>query len=84
MTTLLQLSARLAILGRFSEATPTASIASGIADPLSCPTFAITPHVQRGFCQGRQLSLNVVDVDAYMKAHYDLPGITEDGSNAVL
>ena len=47
-------------------------VASGIADSVSCPTFAISPLVQRGFCHGRQLSLNVVDIDAYMSSYNDI------------
>lgn len=31
-------------------------------------TLAITPAAQRGFFRGRQLSLNVVDLDTYMRA----------------
>ena len=31
-------------------------------------TLAITPAAQRGFCRGRQLSLNVVDLDTYSRA----------------
>jgi len=53
-------------------------IASGISDAISTATFAITPNVQRGFCRGRQLSLNVVDIDAYMRAHNQLSGIKAD------
>ena len=51
----------------FGSNTDSKYIASGIADVLSCPTFAITPCSQRGFCQRRQLSLNVVDIDSYMR-----------------
>ena len=50
-------------------------IASGIADSITSSTLAITPANQRGFCRGRQLSLNVVDIDAYMRAHNQLSGI---------
>ena len=50
-------------------------IASGIADSITSATLAITPANQRGFCRGRQLSLNVVDIDAYMRAHNQLSGI---------
>ena len=39
-------------------------IASGISDSVTSATLAITPINQRGFCRGRQLSLNVVDIDA--------------------
>ena len=50
-------------------------IAAGIADAITSPTLDITPPNQRGFCRGRQLSLNVVDIDAYMRAHNQLSGI---------
>ena len=50
-------------------------IASGVADAITTPTLAITPANQRGFCRGRQLSSNVVDVDVYMRAHNQLSGI---------
>ena len=43
-------------------------ISAGISNAISEPTFAITPAAQRGFCKGRQLSLKVVDLDAYMRA----------------
>ena len=52
-------------------------IAGGIADALALPTFAITPAMQRGFCRGRQLSLNVVDIDTYMRSFNDLSGLCE-------
>ena len=53
-------------------------IASGVADAITDPTLAITPANQRGFCRGRQLSLNVVDVDSYMRAHNQVSGIVSD------
>ena len=43
----------------------------------------LTPELQRGFCKGRQLSMNIVDLDAYMRAFNDLyepPGVV-DSSN---
>ena len=54
-------------------------IASGVADAITNPTLAITPANQRGFCRGRQLSLNVVDVDSYMR-----PTIRSLASNLIL
>ena len=39
-----------------------------IADAIVDATLAITPAAQRGFCRGRQLSLNVVDLDTYSRA----------------
>ena len=30
--------------------------------------LAVTPEAQRGFCRGRQLSLNVVDLDTMSRA----------------
>jgi len=59
----------------FGSSSDSKLIASGIADSITTPTLAITPANQRGFCRGRQLSLNVVDVDAYMRAHNQLSGI---------
>ena len=53
-------------------------IASGVADSITNPTLAITPANQSGFCRGRQLSLNVVDVDSYMRAHNQVSGIVSD------
>ena len=53
-------------------------IASGIADSITSPTLAITLASQRGFCRGRQLSLNLVDIDAYMRAHNQLSGIVSN------
>ena len=32
----------------------------------------VTPAEQRGFCHGRQLALNIVDLDAYMRVFNDL------------
>ena len=42
-------------------------VASAVAYKLTPPTLAITPSIQRGFCKGRQLALNVVDLDSYMR-----------------
>jgi len=59
-------------------------ISSTIGNLFTPATLAITPSVQRGFCRGRQLSLNVVDLDAYMRAHncmYNFRQVLQDISN---
>ena len=43
-------------------------LATGLADILTEPTLALTLGIQRGSCRGRQLALNVVDLDSYMRA----------------
>ena len=43
-------------------------ISGVISFAITDPALAITPAAQRGFCRGRQLSLNVVDLDSYMRA----------------
>ena len=43
-------------------------ISAGVSDAIVDATLAITPAAQRGFCRGRQLSLNVVDLDTYSRA----------------
>ena len=43
-------------------------ISAGISDSIVDATLAITPSAQRGFCRGRQLSLNVVDLDTFSRA----------------
>ena len=43
-------------------------ISAGISDSIVDETLAITPEAQRGFCRGRQLSLNVVDLDTMSRA----------------
>ena len=43
-------------------------IAGAVAMKLTPATLALTPVEQRGFCRGRQLSLNIVDLDSYMRA----------------
>ena len=43
-------------------------ISSGVSDSIVDATLAITPAAQRGLCQGRQLSLNVVDLDTLRAA----------------
>ena len=42
--------------------------AGAIASKITPPTLALTPPEQRGFCRGRQLSLNAVDLDTFMRA----------------
>ena len=50
-------------------------IVSGtIANKLTPATLAITPDIQRGFCRGRQLAMNVVDLDAYTRVFNTLHG----------
>ena len=58
-------------------------ISAGISDAIVEATLAITPSAQRGFCRGRQLSLNVVDLDSYMRAFNLCSGIdlTEEKRN---
>ena len=53
-------------------------IASGIASQLAEATFSLTPAAQRGFCRGRQLALNVVDLDAYTRAFNAMAGLAFD------
>ena len=43
-------------------------IAGAIASKLTPPTLELTPPEQRGFCRGRQLSFNAVDLDSFMRA----------------
>ena len=43
-------------------------ISAGVSDVIVDATLAITPAAQRGFRRGRQLSLNVVDLDTYSRA----------------
>ena len=67
-----------AIYGRVSGSNSDSKlIASGVADSVSSATFAITPP-QRGLCRGRQLSLNVVDIESCMRAHNQFSGIEAD------
>ena len=42
---------------------------SCVSYKLTSATLALTPFVQRGFCHGRQLALNIVDLDSYMRAY---------------
>jgi len=42
-------------------------IAGTVAFQLVAPSLDVTPFIQRGFCRNRQLSLNIVDLDAYMR-----------------
>ena len=43
-------------------------ISAGVSDAIVDATLASTPAAQRGFCRGRQLSLNVVDLDTFSRA----------------
>ena len=43
-------------------------ISAGISDSIVEATLELTPAAQRGFCRGRQLSLNVVDLDTFSRA----------------
>ena len=43
-------------------------ISAGVSDSIVDATLALTPAAQRGFCRGRQLSLNVVDLDTFSRA----------------
>ena len=43
-------------------------IAGAIAAMLTPGTLALTPLEQLGFCRSRQLALNIVDLDSYMRA----------------
>ena len=43
-------------------------ISGAISFAITDPALATTPTAQRGLCRGRQLSLNVVDLDSYMRA----------------
>ena len=54
----------------FGSNTDSKIIAGAVASALTPATLAVTPTIQRGFCRGRQLSLNVVDLDSYMRAFY--------------
>ena len=59
----------------FGSNTDSKYIAAGLSDAIADPTFAITPSAQRGFCRGRQLSLNVVDLDSFTRAFNLLSGM---------
>ena len=50
-------------------------ISGAISFAITDPALAITPAAQRGFCRGSQLSLNVVDLDSYMRAFNVLSSI---------
>jgi len=43
-------------------------ISAGVSDSIVEATLELTPAAQRGFCRGRQLSLNVVDLDTFSRA----------------
>ena len=42
-------------------------ISGTLAHKLTSPTLTLTPFIQRGFCRGRQLALNVVDLDIFTR-----------------
>ena len=53
----------------FGSNTDSKIVAGGIAGCLTPATLTLTPSNQRGFCKGRQLGLNIVDLDSYMRAY---------------
>ena len=53
----------------FGSNTDSKIVSSALAFKLTPPTLVLTPACQRGFCRGRQLSLNTVDLDSYMRAY---------------
>ena len=42
-------------------------ISGATAYELVEPTLCVTPSSQRGFCRGRQLGVNIVDIDAFVR-----------------
>ena len=44
-------------------------VAGGVGFKIVSAVLAVTPFMQRGFCHGRQLALNVVDLDAYLRLY---------------
>ena len=44
-------------------------IAGAVSHQLVPATLALTPWIQRGFCRGRQLSLNNVDIDMFTRVY---------------
>ena len=57
-----------------------------IAFALLDAVFHVTPKNQRGFCKGRQLCLNSVDLDALMwffNVQFDVSGITHDKNGEI-
>ena len=53
----------------FGSNTDSKIVAGGIAGCLTPATLTLTPSNQRGFCKGRQLGLNIVDLDSYMRTY---------------
>jgi len=47
-------------------------IAGSIASVLTEPMLAVTPEAQRGFCRNRQLGLNIVDLDVFLRLFNNL------------
>lgn len=52
----------------FGSNTDAKLISSAVAFVITPATLEATPQMQRGFCHGRQLAMNVVDLDAFMRA----------------
>ena len=48
-------------------------ICGTVSNNITSATLDVTPDLQRGFCRGRQLSLNVVDLDTVSYTHLRLP-----------
>ena len=53
----------------FGSNTDVKLISSAVAVKITPATLAVTPDIQRGFCRGRQLAMNVVDLDAYTRVY---------------
>ena len=64
----------------FGSNTDVKHIASCVAEAILPATLKVTPFSQRGFCRGRQLSLNIVDLDTYMRAYNCLACSKDIGS----
>jgi len=65
----------------FGSNVDTKLIAGTIAHEMTEPMLKVTPGAQRGFCRGRQLALNVVDLDVYMRMfnnQFDATNIMKD------
>ena len=59
---------RLIIYAQFGSNADAKLISTGVSDSIVDATLDFTPAAQRGFCRGRQLSLNVVDLDTFSRA----------------
>ena len=53
----------------FGGNTDSRVLASAVSNLMTPPTLKVTPSSQRGFCKGRQLALNVVDLGVYSPVH---------------